>query len=368
MRVQLLLITTVAVLGCVCQTNAEEFYEYPDEFDSVTVIYPDDIGGPFYAESNLIQGAGVGFDEDEPHDALLFGAAGAWVTTADCGFPCDYIEGVGMPVIELDLGQDVLLDEISTWGYADTNTNGMREFELRFATDAEGTAGFGTSITYNPTFIVEDFFEFTAAERRSFEFSEQVTARWVEMTVTDNYFDDPGDGTGDEGWGPGGDRVGIGEIAFRVPTATAVPGDYNGNGERDLADIDALTQAISTGATDSKYDLNGDGSVNADDRGAWVVDLTNTYFGDSNFDGEFGSGDFVTVFTAAKYETGLAAGWGEGDWNGDGVFGSSDLVTAFIEGGFEKGARAGGLMVVPEPSSIALALIGVVAFFGIRRK
>ena len=167
MRIQLLLIATLVVAGSVRQTSAVEFYEYPDPFDSVVVLYPDDIGGPFYPEENLIQGPGVGFEEDEPHDKIGGGDTSDWVTTDDCGYPADYIDCVGMPIIQLDLGKDVLLDEISTWGYADTNTNGMREFSLRFATDAEGLDGFGTSIAYNPTFLVDDFFEYTAAERRA---------------------------------------------------------------------------------------------------------------------------------------------------------------------------------------------------------
>lgn len=211
MRIQLLIVASIAFTA-IGQSHADTFYP----IDGVTVTYPDDIGGAFWPESNLIQGPGVGFQEDEPHDKIGGGAAANWVTTADAGFPADYIEDVGMPVIELDLGQDRALSEISTWGYEDGNTNGMREFSLRFATGAEGPAGYGSSINYNPTFLVDDFFDFDAVERRSFDFSEQVSARYVELTVTDNYFDDPGDGTGENGWGPGGDRVGIGEIAFRA--------------------------------------------------------------------------------------------------------------------------------------------------------
>ena len=161
MRTQHLVIAIMAVMVGTHFASADKFYPYPGP-DSVTVTYPDDIGGAFWPESNLIQGPGIGFDTEEPHDKIGGGAEANWVTTADCGFPADYIECVGEPVIELDLGQDRLLSEISTWGYEDGNTNGMREFELRFATAAEGPGGYGTSITYNPTFIVEDFFEFLA--------------------------------------------------------------------------------------------------------------------------------------------------------------------------------------------------------------
>ena len=197
MKVKQILIFSAAILCVLRQASAVEFYEYPDPEDSVVVIYPDGADDTaFWPESNLIQGPGVGFEEDEPHDKIGSGAAANWVTQADAGFPADYVEDVGMPIIELDLGADVLLDEISTWGYENGNTNGMREFSLRFATDAEGKTEFGASIDYNPTFLVEDFFDFEAHERRSFEFDQSVTARYVELTVTDNYFDDPGDGSG----------------------------------------------------------------------------------------------------------------------------------------------------------------------------
>jgi hypothetical protein len=41
-----------------------------------------------------------------------------------------------------------------------------------------------------------------------------VSARYVQFTATDNFFVAPGDGSGGET--PGGDRVGLGEVAFSV--------------------------------------------------------------------------------------------------------------------------------------------------------
>jgi hypothetical protein len=157
---------------------------------------------------------------------------------------------------------------------------------------------------------------------------------------------------------PAGDRIFLNAIDF-LTGGDGPLGDFNNNGERDLDDIDILSQAIVSGDSDAKFDLNGDGLVNADDRGFWVVDLTNTYFGDSNFDGEFSSSDFVAVFTTAKYETGQPATFAEGDWNGDKVFSSADFVAAFTGGGYEAGIREGGLQTVPEPSSIVLILFGL---------
>ena len=114
--------------------------------------------------------------------------------------------------------------------------------------------------------------------------------------------------------------------------------------------------------------MNGGGSVNNSDREFWLLELTHTYFGDSNFDGEFNSSDFVQVFGSAKYETGQPANWSEGDWNGDGFFTSGDFVTAFAGAGYEVGPRDGGIMVVPEPSGLAMIALGVMFVATKRRR
>ncbi|MCA9212653.1 MAG: proprotein convertase P-domain-containing protein, partial [Planctomycetales bacterium] len=62
--------------------------------------------------------------------------------------------------------------------------------------------------------------------------------------------------------------------------------------------------------------------------------------GDSNFDYEFNSSDFIVVFQAAKYEKSLPATFAEGDWNGDGLFNSSDFVLVFTIGHYEQGPYA----------------------------
>ncbi|MFC1759583.1 LamG-like jellyroll fold domain-containing protein [Planctomycetota bacterium] len=149
-------------------------------------------------------------------------------------------------------------------------------------------------------------------------------------------------------------------------TETGVLGDFNGNSQRDPADLDLLVDGVAAG--DNAFDVDGDGDADADDRTFWVNNLTNTYFGDSNFDGEFSSADFVTVFGSAKYEAGQDATWAEGDWNGDKKFNSADFVAAFSGGGYEKGPREGGLAVVPEPSSMLILLIGMLGIQFVRKR
>ncbi|MCA9215424.1 MAG: hypothetical protein KDB27_20305, partial [Planctomycetales bacterium] len=151
---------------------------------------------------------------------------------------------------------------------------------------------------------------------------------------------------GDENFADGNDP-GLSMYILSLAGASGPEGDFNGNGMRDTGDLDLLATAMAGG--DTTFDLTNDGKTDLADRTYWVETLANTYMGDSNFDGQFNSSDFVAVFSSAKYETGQAATWSQGDWNGDGLFNSTDFVAAFGGGGYEKGERAGGLQTVPEP-------------------
>ncbi len=154
----------------------------------------------------------------------------------------------------------------------------------------------------------------------------------------------------------GGSRRFGGAIDDLVISRASIVGDYNESGALDPRDMDLLTAAV--GSDDLTFDANGDGSVTPDDRTTWVQQLANTWFGDSNLDGEFNSGDLVAVFATGKYELDEFATWAQGDWNGDQRFGSGDLVTAFADGGYEVGPR-NGVAAVPEPSAVLLLVIGM---------
>ena len=118
-----------------------------------------------------------------------------------------------MPVVTFDLGGDVALNEISAWGYSAGNSNGVSEFTLSFATDAEGAGnGSATAGPFTMAGSLEDGSN-DDTTRQSFSF-DAVTARYVDFTATDNFFVAPGDGSG--GTIAGGDRVGLGEVAFQV--------------------------------------------------------------------------------------------------------------------------------------------------------
>ncbi|MDG2381162.1 MAG: hypothetical protein P8N76_05770 [Pirellulaceae bacterium] len=153
--------------------------------------------------------------------------------------------------------------------------------------------------------------------------------------------------------------------------APGLPGDFDGDGLLTSADIDRLSTAVRDGIVDSQFDLNQDGAVNGDDRTVWVKDLKNTYVGDANLDGVFGSGDLVEVFTTGQYEDGKTAnsGWATGDWNGDAEFDSADFVAAFSDGGYELPPREPNVAAVPEPSAFVLAAFAILGLLRpIRRR
>ncbi len=195
--------TTPLLLSLLCGTaplaGAADFYT------PVGITSPN--SAAYYSVSRLFQGPGVGYSATVPHAG---NSGQTWVTNDPGGYPSDYIAVAGAPLLLIDLGQDRFLTEISTWGYTTANDNGVKTFSLRFATAAQGTAGFGTTLPGQGPFTCAK----SDITRDSHPLTP-VTARYVEFTCTDNYYT----GTG----AAGGDRVGLGEIAFEyLPAPIAV--------------------------------------------------------------------------------------------------------------------------------------------------
>ena len=204
-------------------------------------------------DSELAGGPGVGFNAAEPHNKT--GGANNWYTNAPGGFPSDYISvHAGPEYVWFDMGSDVPLNEISYWGYSTGNANGMRNFNLTFASDAEGGAAglgdesYGTTITLNPSFtaLQEDTL------RQSFDFT-QVNARYVRLEATSTYFGQPGAGLG-------GDRLGIGEIAFA---------DFAVNGEANVRVPDSVIPTL-------VYDATTDFSISLVNSGDQALTISET--------------------------------------------------------------------------------------------
>ena len=158
-----------------------------------------------------------------------------------------------------------------------------------------------------------------------------------------------------------------------APRPNSNPCDLTGDSLCDAADIDAITVAVLNGSSDLKYDVDGNGVVEDADRVHYVEVELNTWIGDSNLDGEFGTRDLVNVFIAGGYEDEFEdnSGWATGDWNGDLDFSTRDIVAAFISGGYEAGRREpqAAVKAVPEPSAMGTRVLGAMGLWaGCRRR
>lgn len=139
--------------------------------------------------------------------------------------------------------------------------------------------------------------------------------------------------------------------------------DLNRDGRLDVEDINLLSDQMRGVVFDDRFDLNGDRAVDELDLRTWVIEEKQTWFGDANLDGQFTNEDLIQVFAGGEYEDAAIGNstWETGDWNGDGEFDSSDLVVAFQDAGYRAGPRA-SVQAVPEPSSLALILIGCCSY------
>ncbi len=150
-------------------------------------------------------------------------------------------------------------------------------------------------------------------------------------------------------------------------------GDFDGDAQLTVTDIDALTQVTVSGTYQPAFDLNRDQQLDDQDRWIWVGDLRDTYFGDVNLDGLFDSDDLILAMQAGQYEDNVTdnSSWAAGDWDGDLEFRSSDFVLAFQSGGYEQGPRTSFRTqgaIVPEPAGPAWFLMGAVPLLlGCRR-
>jgi hypothetical protein len=144
-------------------------------------------------------------------------------------------------------------------------------------------------------------------------------------------------------------------------------GDFNKNKKLDAPDIDDLTSKVAAGTNVAQYDLNADALVDSADIGVWIHDLFNTWIGDADLNGEFNTGDLVSVLASGTYEADVASVWSTGDFNGDGRTNTGDLVGALADGGYEAGPRA-AVSAVPEPASALLCVLGVVSLAVVARR
>lgn len=162
-----------------------------------------------------------------------------------------------------------------------------------------------------------------------------------------------------------------GEIEFNLESFAIEQGDLNFDGLIDALDIDVLAQEVINGVGNYSLpvellDLDGDGNVDLDDRTLLVTDILDTYPADFNLDGVVDAIDLGILSPNLN----TAGGWADGDANGDLFIDAIDLGFHSTYSGSGSGtsslvASSFGPTAVPEPSSLALAAIGM-ATIGLR--
>ncbi len=111
---------------------------------------------------------------------------------------------------------------------------------------------------------------------------------------------------------------------FTIVVPQAAPGDFDGDGDLDISDVDALSAAIATHSTDLLFDVTGDGQVTFADLQHWILDIKGTLFGDSNLDFVIDGQDFIILELEQIH--GRPACWSHGDFNADGVVDGQDFI------------------------------------------
>ena len=146
-------------------------------------------------------------------------------------------------------------------------------------------------------------------------------------------------------------------------------GDFNGNSNLDVADVDLLIHEIVANTHDPSFDLTDDNVVDQVDLTTWVKDLKQTWFGDANLDGQFNNLDLVAILQAGQYQDGIVGNstWATGDWNADGEFDRQDIVVALQDGGYGQAGLA-AVSAVPEPSCAIFLGVGTIGLCCLRKR
>ncbi len=144
-----------------------------------------------------------------------------------------------------------------------------------------------------------------------------------------------------------------------VRVGSAPSGDFDGDGDYDCSDINALTTAVAQGSPIAPFDLNSDGVLSLGDVDVWRGEAGNQNIGrgrsylpgDANLSGAVDGSDFG-IWNASKFTN--TSNWCDGDFNASSAVDGSD----FGIWNANKFTSSDGMVAsVPEPMGLC-ALVG----------
>lgn len=124
---------------------------------------------------------------------------------------------------------------------------------------------------------------------------------------------------------------------WRSIELNVAPGDANGDGAADLADVLAIQACIAAGGYDARHDLLTDGQIDGQDVLRLVRQALGSQTGDANLDLQVSIGDLVIL--AENFNS--AGNWSGGDFNSDGQVTIGDLVLLAESFGYGAPALTG---------------------------
>ena len=216
----------------------------------------------------------------------------SWATGRTLG-ETDYYTTLSSPVLTIDFGSTQTLNTILVWGYLGgaieddhVGANTAKVFDVAIVdADSNDFVTVATGLDLEDFGAAEAFSNRTAVE---LTLPETYTTSQVRLTITDNYagFDNL---AGFDHIGPGGDRVGIGELAF-ANFSTPITGDLN-HTDVDINNADDVWQVVDT----ASVSIEGYGTYTIDATGNWTYIVNNNVV---VFDALNNAGTLTDTFTA----------------------------------------------------------------------
>lgn len=138
-------------------------------------------------------------------------------------------------------------------------------------------------------------------------------------------------------------------------------GDYSGNGELDIEDIDLLSDQLLRPDPDRfrVFDVNRDGITDKEDHGLLITDLFKIMPGDANLDGGVAFDDFLILSS----NFGGVGGWADGDFDASGDVAFGDFL--LLSSNFNTDSVS---LSIPEPGGSSLHIVGSLILIACRSR